>query len=64
MTDGPLLAQVLRAAAAGVGLVAATACTVLDDLADRIDPPGLVGDDPWVGFDLESADVPAQRGRL
>lgn len=37
------LAEVLRVTAAGVGLAAAIVCEVLDEAADRMDPPPLDG---------------------
>ena len=52
------VAQCLRVTAALLGLAVTTTCQLLDDLADRVDPPPL----DYAGFD-DGYFVPTPRGR-
>jgi hypothetical protein len=64
VTGCPLLAQALRAFAAGAGLMVAVALELLDDVANRLDPPELEDAGPWAGFDREpAAHVPVPRNQ-
>lgn len=54
MIDAVLFAQGLRAFTAGAGLAVATVLQLMDDLADRLDPPGLDG---HAGFGVRLDDL-------
>lgn len=57
MIDAQLFAQALRAFTAGAGLATATVLQLVDDFADRLDPPGLDG---YAGFGVRLDDLHGQ----